>query len=235
MNKTLSIIIPVYNNWKYTKNCLNNLLALDKELFEIIVVDNASSDETKSEVEKLLPSNSHLIYIRNDTNLGFGGAINKAYKVSCGISVMILNNDVKFGSSPLSWFAEISKISITNPNVLIGPTGGFVDPKKNYNFVYETNDTSREINYMSGWCLTAQKTTWDKLVLASEEGPFDSKTFFLYYEDTDLSLRATVLGIKFLIVSTPLIHIGKQTSKLLNTSKHYSVSREKFIKKWKIK
>lgn len=213
----LSIVIPVYNNFNYTKNCLNHLVKLNHQ---IIVVDNNSSDQTLN-ISKLF----NVKYIRNNENLGFGKAVNIGINNSDGDQIMILNNDIKFGKDYQSFFNIICP-----DNYLMGPTGGMVDPIT-FGFQYETNDPNKIINYMSGWCLTATKNTWNKLKV--NDGPFDDKTFFLYYEDTDLGFRAKQLNIEFKIIDCPLIHIGKQTSKMLNTYKHYLESKEKFNKKWK--
>jgi GT2 family glycosyltransferase len=79
----------------------------------------------------------------------------------------------------------------------------------------------------------ASRETFRKLTLPSELGPFDATTFFLYYEDSDLGLRSQELGISFHQIPTPLIHFGKESSKLIDTSKWYQISRKKFLKKWK--
>ena len=54
----LSIIIPVYNNYYYTNNALNNLIKLDKKKFEIIVIDNASTDETERGIKEFMNYNN---------------------------------------------------------------------------------------------------------------------------------------------------------------------------------
>jgi GT2 family glycosyltransferase len=220
----LSIVIPVFNNWSYTKNCISNLLKLP-ESFEIIIVDNASSDLTKTELSKF----ERVKHIRNETNFGFGKAVSQGVQAAQSNQIMILNNDIKFGNVFQDWFLSLPQI-IKDNNKLIGPTAGYVDPENEFSFVYETSNKEDKINYMSGWCLSANRETWDKL--ETGDGPFDSKTFFLYFEDTDLSFRAKSLNIDFMLIDTPLKHIGKQTSKLLNISKHYSESKVKFLNKW---
>jgi GT2 family glycosyltransferase len=146
---------------------------------------------------------------------------------------MFLNNDIKISNKNYEWLDTFTSAVLNSKEpTLFGPTGGLVDSKNNYSFVYETNNPNDKINYMSGWCLTAKKEVWDTLVLDDQQGPFDAKTFFVYYEDTDCSLRAQKLNIKFIIYPLPIVHIGKQTSKLINTSKLYLQSKEKFMKKW---
>jgi hypothetical protein len=220
----LSIIIPVYNNYNYTKYVLNNLLPLD---YEIIIVDNNSSDLT-NEFSKL-----NIKYIRNSENKFFGYACNQGYKIASSNLIMFLNNDIKILDKNFKWLEDfISYCEGVDYPALIGPTGGYVNPNTGYGFMYETEDSNKKINYMSGWCLTAKKEVWNCLILDGLDGPFDSRNFILYFEDTDLSFRAREKDIKFLLYKLPLTHIGKQTSKNLNINKYYSESKKKFLQKW---
>ena len=72
---TVSIIIPVYNKLNYTKKCIESIFnASDDTSYEIIVVNNASTDGT----EEYLNSVSNLISINNKENLGFVEACNRS-------------------------------------------------------------------------------------------------------------------------------------------------------------
>ena len=230
----LSIVIPIFNNWLFTLNALNNLIKLDKDNFEIIIVDNASADETHHGMSQFLDQ-SNLKYIRNAENEFFGKACNKGYFASQGTSVLFLNNDVKFLGDYIKWFDDLVSQLELNNNCLISPTGGFVDPNKNFKFEYETNNAKEKFNYLSGWNISSNKETFNKLAIKDQLGPFDSETYKLYFEDTDLSFRATQQKIKLLMFPCPLVHIGKQTSKKINGSKYFQESQKQFIKKWKNK
>ncbi len=228
----ISIVIPVFNQWIYTKNCLESFKKLSND-YELIIVDNCSSDETQEGI-KLFLNKTNYKYIRNDHNTGFGFACNQGYKAASSEYVMFLNNDIKVKDKELLWLDKMYEDLGKAPNSLIGPTGGFIDPKKNYEFQYETNDFNNKFNYMSGWCLTGSRANWDKLTLEGNEGPFDAKTYFAYFEDGDLSFRAKELGIEFKLYEVPMVHIGRQTSKTMNLSKMYLESKNKFLKKWAI-
>jgi len=230
----LSIVTPVYNNWSFTNYYLNNLLKLSED-YELIIVDNASTDQTKDELLKLIELHNNLIYIRNEENKFFGYASNQGYTKASSDIVMFLNNDIKINDKNLKWLDDFVEKVTNSHNAIIGPTGGFVDPKKDYAFVYETCDPKMNVNYMSGWCLAAKKNVWNNLILENRNGPFDNITFKLYFEDTDLSFRATKNNIKFIIYKLPITHIGRQTSKNLNISKYYLESKNKFCKKWQSK
>lgn len=235
MTKKLSIIIPIFNQWTYTKNCIQHLVKLNQDDYSIIVVDNGSTDETETNMRKFAQDFNHIIYLRKDTNTGFGAAVNSGYTMADAQYVMILNNDIKFSVDINSWIdnfvADMSKYE----DCLVGPTGGYVDPKKGFEFAYETNDPNKLINYMSGWCLTASKKTWEKLIPYGLSGPFNSNFFFLYYEDNHLSFSAAEKGIKFVIYPLPLTHFKHKTAQKYNMNKYYNQSRKIFLEKWKHK
>ena len=228
MEKILSIIIPIYNKWGFTKSCLNDLSKLPND-HEIIIYDNGSVDETKYNLE----NNKEIIYIRSEENKGFARANNIAYSYSTAPNVLFLNNDIRVKDDYSNWTDII--IQKCN-NGLVGPTMGQLDNK--FNFIKEANESLSGKSYMSGWCLASSKKNWNKLNFPRPRNidqnipQIFSEEFFAYFEDTDLSFRAKKLGIKFKIVEVPIVHFKKQTSCQLNTYKLYKESREIFIKKW---
>ena len=125
MNKILSIVIPVYNKFNFTKSCLKDLSALPSD-HEIIVVDNGSTDETRASLE----FSDTIKYIRNEKNFGFAKACNIGYSVSTSNNVLFLNNDIRVKSNFDNW----TKSLIDRCDYgLVGPTMGQLD--NNLNFI----------------------------------------------------------------------------------------------------
>lgn len=219
-----SIIIPVFNNSYLTKQCLLDLNKLP-ENYEIIIIDNASEDNTQEIVNKF----SRVKNIINDKNEGFAKACNKGYKESSGKYIMFLNNDIRVKSDFESWPDRLIKKA---NNKIVGPTGGLLD--KNFNFVTETNKLiDSPYFYMSGWCLTSSWQIWEELILNGDEGPFSTEFGIAFFEDTDLSFRAKQQNIGFDLIPVPVQHLGHQTAKKLNLNKLYTESKEIFKNKWK--
>lgn len=216
----LSIVIPVFNKISFTRSCLKDLEQLPSD-HEIIVIDNGSSDETQEELSK----NKRIVYNRLDINKGFGFACNTGYQLATAPNVLFLNNDIRVKSNHTNWTEELIKYC---PYAMVGPTMGQLDNK--LNFVKEADKVLTGNSYMSGWCLASSKEIWKKLDLSENE--IFSKEYFCYFEDTDLSFRARKLGIKMEVVQIPVVHFGKQTSKLLNTHQLYTDARKIFVKKW---
>ena len=155
--KKLSIIIPVWNNYNFTKKCLEDLSYLNKDTHEIILIDNGSTDTTKR-----LESNENLKVLKNNKNEGFGKACNKAYGVSEGENVMFLNNDIRVRKDKDSWTNAI--IEACDDNSLVGPTVGVLDNE--FNFITESGKMpTKGLAYMSGWNLTAKASVWERLTL----------------------------------------------------------------------
>jgi len=71
--KELSIIIPLFNNWKLTAKCIASLFKSDypKEKYEIIIVNNASTDKTHTFISYLVEQGEPINYIKLDENLNF--------------------------------------------------------------------------------------------------------------------------------------------------------------------
>jgi len=226
MKPKLSICICVFNKKSFTINCIKDLLHL-KDV-EIIIVDNASSDGTKEELE----NRKDIIYYRSEKNLGFAGGSNIAYNLSTSDNIMFLNNDISVRSNKEDWV----NIIIENCHRgLVGPTMGQLD--KNLNFIKESNSYLNGISYMSGWCLSSSRGNWEKLHIPRKtknifKWQIFSEEYFAYFEDTSLSLKARQIKIPFIIIDVPVVHFKKQTSCQLNTGSLYSNSRNIFLKNW---
>lgn len=229
-NIDLSIVTPVFNKWNFTKSYLTDLAKLDPSKVEIIIVNNASTDETAENLADYATRMPNLKIINNEVNLGFGKACNMGYEASTGKCVMFLNNDIRVKDQLSTWTSNLT--TQCNDNNIVGPTGGKVDPNNNFQFLYETNDPNKEINYLGGWCIVAYKTVWDKLIEDNAKGPF-SEQYFCYFEDTHLSFLAKKLGIDLQLAEIPVVHFGKVSSKQLNTYTLYKESRDVFNKNWK--
>ena len=236
MSKILSIVIPVFNKFNFTKACLSDLSKLSSD-HEIIIVDNGSTDETQARLE----GSKEIIYYRNEKNYGFACASNRGYSIATAPNVLFLNNDVRVKSNHQDWTSELLKWC---PSALVGPTMGQLDNQ--LNFIQEANRLLPGKSYMSGWCLASSKKIWSKLEIRREPSVviydrtppsqiFSEEFGLAYFEDTDLSFRARKLGIAMQVVEIPVVHFGKQTSRQLNTHMLYQQARQVFVKKWQNK
>ena len=204
----VSIIIPVYNNLSYTKKCLNSVFEFgSKYKFEVIVVDNASSDGTKEYLEN---HKQPIIYINNNQNLGFAKACNQGAKIAKGEYLLFLNNDTivtkNWMDILVSELDNNKKIAIAGSKLLfpdekIQHAGVAFDKNKEpYHIHYRKNKDSKIVNKkiffqaVTGACLLIKKQIFDKI-----KG-FD-EIYKNGYEDVDLCLKVGELG--YLIIYCP--------------------------------
>ncbi|MGB7451050.1 MAG: glycosyltransferase, partial [Lysobacterales bacterium] len=213
----VSIVIPVYNKWVYTAACLRSLLdAAGKYSFEVIVVDDQSTDETAERLADI----DGLTHLRNEKNLGFVGSCNRGARQARGEYLVLLNNDTQVLEG---WLDELIDTFEREPQAgLVGArlvypdgslqeSGGIVfndgsgwnygrgKQAENPEFLY-----LRETDYCSGACI-ALKTKYFHQI-----GGFDERYAPAYYEDTDLAFRVRESGLKVLIqpLSAVIHHEG---------------------------
>ena len=106
----VSIIIPVFNNLKFTKQCLMALIeATPEELYEVVIIDNGSTDGT-DEFLSCLDGDIHII--SNKKNVGFARACNQGASIAQGHYLVFLNNDTIPQSG---WLTELVSFMDSHP------------------------------------------------------------------------------------------------------------------------
>ena len=197
VEKVLSIITINYNGLKDTCELIESLPANDKSL-EMIVVDNASTQDEASEIERGFP---HVTVIRSDRNLGFAGGNNLGIQASHGKYLFFLNNDtiihqpsaishlitrlessdqigmvcpkIRFtwGHQPIQFAGYTRLTSITLRNKTIGYGE---EDKGQY-------DTPHPTPYAHGAAMLVKREVIEKVGMMPE-------CYFLYYEELDWSV-----------------------------------------------
>jgi GT2 family glycosyltransferase/glycosyltransferase involved in cell wall biosynthesis len=241
----VSIIIPVHNNWVYTAACLRSLVETPgKYSFEVIVVDDQSSDETPERLQQI----SDLRYVRNDSNLGFVGSCNRGAQMANGEFIVLLNNDTQVMTG---WLDELIDTFEYEPQAglvgarLVYPDGSlqesggiiFSDGSGwNYGRGEDAEQPEyhflREVDYCSGACIALRTEYFHRI------GALDDRYAPAYYEDTDLAFRVRESGQKvFVQPLSAIIHhegITSGTDTSSGIKKFQLVNQKKFIERWKI-
>ncbi|MBF0099464.1 MAG: glycosyltransferase [Desulfobacterales bacterium] len=241
----VSIIIPVYNNWQYTQNCLKGLFLQSSSFtFEVIIINDCSTDETAEQLKSI----QGIIYLCNDQNYGFLRSCNLAAKETSGKYICFLNND----TLPLPhWLDELIKPMIEDTDIgmvgsmLLYPdgrlqeagamiwndgTGHNIGRLKNPNLC-EYN-YRREVDYCSGASIAIPIELWRQL-----KG-FNQMFEPAYYEDTDLAFRVRKAGLKCIynpfskivhfegISSGTDVNAGVKSYQLVNQNKFFNLWQE---------
>ncbi len=241
----VSIVIPVWNNLELTHNCLKSILLNTSGCdYEIIFVDNGSTDITRDYLENLNYKNIKKIFL--DQNIGFVGACNSGAKLASGKYLLFLNNDTEVQKDWLKALVDFAESmpdcgavgsKLIYPDGRLQEAGGIIfsdgngwnygrgmdseDPKFNY---------VREVDYCSGAALMVRKDLWVKI------GGFDERYAPAYYEDTDLCFEIRKHGFRVYYQPKSIVihHEGKTAGTDLNSGykKYQTINREKFIAKW---
>ena len=213
----VSIIIVNYNGKELLQKCLDSLLKVNYDNFEIILVDNNSTDGTVEFITKNYPS---LIIIKLDSNKGFAEPNNVAAKISKGKYLLFLNNDTVVTPNFISEMVKVmetdKKIAVCQslllkPDGSVDSSGDFID---HLGVVYNSKtkiDEIREVSSARGASMLVRSDIFEKL-----DG-FDQK-FFVTFEDVDLCWRSWILGYRVLIIPTSIVyHEGGITIKKIKS------------------
>jgi GT2 family glycosyltransferase/glycosyltransferase involved in cell wall biosynthesis len=239
----VSIVVPVYNKIAYTVACLRSLAQhADPTPFEVIVVDDGSSDATREQLAQI----EGVRTVRNAQNLGFVGSCNAGAAQARGEFVFFLNNDTvvthDWLGALLRCFEQESDAGLVGsklvyPDGRLQEAGGIVfrdGSGWNYGRFGDPADPSynfrREVDYCSGAAILIRRELFERL------GGFDSRYAPAYYEDTDLAFGVRAAGLKvFYEPRSTVIHFEGVTAGTDTGSgmKRYQViNREKFQAKW---
>lgn len=211
MNPAISIIVLNYNGKEFLEDCLRSIFKSNYSNFEVILVDNGSTDDSLILAEKKFAGDLRLKIVKNDKNLLFTGGNNRGIAEASGEYVIVLNNDTTVHPDWLKYVActmQDETIGAAQPKILlfddparIDYIGGGLD---RYGYAEgigrrmidsgQFDSMSEEIFYAGGAAMILRKKVLD------EVGTFDTK-FGAYWEDTDLSWRVRLK--KYRIVAIP--------------------------------
>lgn len=250
----VSVIIVNYNTCELTRKCIESIYSFTKEnSFEIILVDNNSSDDSVEVISSRFPE---VKLILNDTNIGFGRANNRGNAIAKGEFVFFLNSDTYLISDAIKSFYDYMK-DVKHSNVAV--VGGellsghdfdtvsygnlpsvfeyfsYLGFKKFYQNYFDKKLASgivnkdseiKEVGYVNGADMFFRKEIFDLV------GQFD-EDFFLYFEETELSYRVREKGfISMIIPSVKIIHLVsfyRDTFSAYNYNKLKIYSKSRFL------
>ena len=237
----MSIIIPVFNNWRFTYKCLQSVVKHTQGSYEIIVVDNNSTDVTP----QLLSDMQGIQVIINTSNEVFVNACNQAARRAKGDYLLLLNNDTEVTpdwlDAMLAPFSDadtgIVGAKLLYPDGSLQEAGGIIwRDGTGCNYGHGDNPNlpqysyRRVVDYCSGACLMIPRNLWEKI------GGFDQRYAPAYYEDTDLCFTVRALGYRVIYQPEALVlhyggaSAGKETSS--GYKRFQEINRHKFVEKW---
>jgi len=222
VKNAVSIVIPVFNNEDLTKKCIEQIYQVKTEAaFEVIVIDNASSDGTQKVLQAESGRRPNFRFYSMPSNLGFAGAVNYGCRQARGNYVVILNNDTLVTPGWLDKliepFQQDEQVGIVSPvtnyvgeGPQIDPDAVDIDPHKIEAYAETIQDRGYiyEPNRLVFFCVAMRREVLDivgDLDVGYEKGNF---------EDDDYCLRTLIAGFRLAIARSAFVyHYGTMTFK----------------------
>lgn len=229
----ISIVIVNYNTSRLLLECIKSIKKETKSKYEIIVVDNASSDQS---CKKIRVEHPDVILIENKNNNGFARANNQGFERACGRYFMILNPDTVILNGAIDKLVEFMdqnrSVGICGPKNISADGSVQIDNNKFPSFwksfssyfnlekkirkleIFRIKNKKQEclfdwwdVERVVGCAMVIRSQLYKKL------NGFDEK-YFMYFEETDFCYRAKKNGVNIAIIaSAEIIHYGGESSK----------------------
>lgn len=235
-----SIIIPTYNAQSLLRSCVEAIRAYTSPPYEIIVVDNASTDGTDTYCRR-----NHITFISLPENRGFPAACNMGLQLASGDEVLLLNNDVVVSQG---WLTNLKRALYSAPEIgIVGPITNYASGRQqvkiNYEGMVDFHRVAESANHPNSqrWLETKRLVGLCflfKRELLTTVGFLDEIFSPGHYEDDDYCYRARLKGYKLLIVGDCLVHHEGSASfkRVYDNRLQELVERNRmiFMKKWSV-
>ncbi|HEY0638246.1 MAG TPA: glycosyltransferase [Pseudonocardiaceae bacterium] len=239
----VSVVIPVYGKWAYTRRCLASIEAASAGTpFEVIVVDDHSPDDTAELVERC----RGVRLVRTPENLGFIGACNLGAASAQGSVLVFLNNDTEVRAGwldamlrTLEHGGDVGLVGarLVYPDGRLQECGGIVwrdGTGWNYGRGLDPEDPEftvvRDVDYCSGAAIMIRRD------LFTSFGGFDQRYAPAYYEDTDLAFAVRAAGLRTVVQpAAVVVHhegVSNGTDVSAGVKRHQELNRATFVEKW---
>ncbi len=240
----VSIAVVTYNNLEMTRLCLESLKAFTEyPNYEVLVVDNASSDDTPRWLADAAGRWPQLRIFLNEENRGFAAANNQAFFEARGEIFCLLNNDTVVTPGWLSAMVH----QLRDPAVgMVGPSSNGVANEARVDpayaelddlqtwaeeFSWEHDGESFSIPMLALFCAALRREVWE------EAGGLDERFEVGMFEDDDFSRRLRRLGYDLRCLRSAWVHHFQQASFGALSAEEYGrifeANRRRFLEKWR--
>jgi len=242
MVRRVTIIVLNWNGGQDTLDCVQSLAGLDYPRFDILVVDNGSTDGSVAAIREGFP---RVTLLETGENLGYAGGNNVGLRWTLDHGAdyaLLLNNDTVVAPDFLRLLVEAAEadpsIGIAGPTIyyydqprVIWSAGGSIDWRRGRTSMVgldeldrgQFGEAPREVDFVTGCALLVKAVVVERIGLLDER-------FFAYYEETEWCVRATGAGSK--IVHVPQAHIWHKISpeaRADSLSVHYYMTRNRLL------
>lgn len=209
-----SIVVLTYNQLPVTRLCVESVFRHTRD-FELVVVDNGSSDGTVEYLRTLEAQHANVKILLNPSNRGFAGGCNQGIAVARGRDVVLLNNDTVVSEG---WLEGMLSAAEASGAGLVGPrTNRINGPQQVDDVPYDERTLAgfeefaqawrkqhraevAEIHRLMGFCLLIRREVIERI------GGLDSGFGKGNLEDDDYCLRAALAGFRVIVANEVFIH-----------------------------
>jgi GT2 family glycosyltransferase len=240
----VSIIIVTYNNLELTQLCVESIFRnTTYPNYEVIIIDNASTGDTRNYLRYLARSNPAVKVVLNDDNRGFAAANNQGLRLAQGNYLVLLNNDTvvpKGWVEPMLHHLELPPIGLVGPvtnsvgnEAKIDVAYSSLEQMEAFSDLYTAQNRGRcfDIAMLAMFCVGMRREVFEEI------GFLDEKFGLGMFEDDDYSRRAQNLGYRTVCAEDAFVHHYGQASfkKLIASGKYQELwerNQAYFESKW---
>lgn len=240
----LSIVVATFDGLPYTRLCLESVLAnTGYPNYEVVVVDNGSSDGTVDYLKELAALNAHVRLVVNRANNGFAAATNQGLAEARGERLLLLNNDTIVAPG---WLARLvphlddRKIGLAGPLTnRAGNEAQIEVPYRSYSELLEFSHRFfaangrgiTDVRTLTLFCAAMRREAFERV------GPLDERFGLGMFEDDDYAMRMREAGYRVILAEDAFVHhFGQATLGKLAPAGEYGslfhANRRRFEKKW---
>ena len=242
-SKLASVVVVTFNSLVFNRLALESVLVnTPPGTYELVIVDNASTDDTPAYLRALADGYGHVRPFLNDRNLGFAAATNQGLKAARGNTLVLLNSDTLVAPG---WLERLQG-HLADPAVgVVGPLTNRSATEAEIEVHYQTyaeflefassvhkhrRPEVEDVRTLTMFCVAMRRDVYEHV------GPLDERFGQGMFEDHDYAMRVRAAGDRVVFAHDAFVHhFGQASMGKLDTDEYkrlFTANRQLFEQKW---